>query len=197
MSAQIILGIDPGAHGAIAVLDEGGDLLDVVDMPSTPEGNGRSATNATLLAGLLAQTHAPIAFCESVSARFGVRRWPRSWRHRGLCRRAFLSAGEGMVGRAPDTQRKWQRKWQKQSRKWQSRSYNGGSCGPRDATSSLELVNELRHEAQQCHAAANDPQASSPDGRAILQGAQKMQAKFRRRPRQSRQSPTFKRQCAT
>ena len=49
--SRIILGIDPGAHGAIALLDEGGDLLEVLDMPSTPEANGRSATNAPLLPG--------------------------------------------------------------------------------------------------------------------------------------------------
>jgi predicted RNase H-like nuclease (RuvC/YqgF family) len=42
----LILGIDPGAHGAIAVLDEAGDLLEVVDMPSLFEANGRSARNA-------------------------------------------------------------------------------------------------------------------------------------------------------
>ena len=30
-----ILGIDPGKSGAVAVLDEGGDLLEVHDMPST------------------------------------------------------------------------------------------------------------------------------------------------------------------
>jgi hypothetical protein len=53
-----ILGIDPGAHGAVAVLDEGGELLEVLDMPSTPEANGRSATNAPLLAGILGRTHA-------------------------------------------------------------------------------------------------------------------------------------------
>jgi hypothetical protein len=40
MTAPTILGIDPGAHGAIAVRDEGGDLLKVLDMPSTPEANG-------------------------------------------------------------------------------------------------------------------------------------------------------------
>jgi len=28
-----ILGIDPGAHGAIAVLDDDGELLEVLDMP--------------------------------------------------------------------------------------------------------------------------------------------------------------------
>ena len=69
MSAQTILGIDPGAHGAIAILDAYGALLDVVDMPTTPEANGRTATNAPLLGGILARTHARIAFCEFVSAR--------------------------------------------------------------------------------------------------------------------------------
>jgi hypothetical protein len=61
MSAQTILGIDLGAYGAIAVLDEGGDLLEVLDMPSTQESNGRIATNAPLLAGVLACAHARIA----------------------------------------------------------------------------------------------------------------------------------------
>jgi crossover junction endodeoxyribonuclease RuvC len=69
MTAQTIIGIDPGAHGAIAVMNEGGDLLEVLDMPSTPEANGRSATNAPLLAGIFARTHARIAFCEFVGAR--------------------------------------------------------------------------------------------------------------------------------
>jgi crossover junction endodeoxyribonuclease RuvC len=69
MSASLVLGIDPGAHGAIALLDETGELLDVLDMPSTPEANGRSATNAPLLAGILARAHARIAFCEFVGAR--------------------------------------------------------------------------------------------------------------------------------
>ena len=53
MDRTLILGIDPGAHGAIAVLDEVGGLLQVVDMPSTTEGNGRTATNAPLLASIL------------------------------------------------------------------------------------------------------------------------------------------------
>jgi hypothetical protein len=66
MTSQTILGIDPGAHGAIAMLDEAGDLIEVLDMPSTPEANGRSATNAPLLAGMLARAHARIAFCEFV-----------------------------------------------------------------------------------------------------------------------------------
>jgi hypothetical protein len=44
----VVVGIDPGAHGAIAVLTEAGQLLGVFDMPSTPEANGRAATNANL-----------------------------------------------------------------------------------------------------------------------------------------------------
>jgi predicted RNase H-like nuclease (RuvC/YqgF family) len=35
-----ILGIDPGKSGAVAVLDEGGELLKVHDTPSTLEPNG-------------------------------------------------------------------------------------------------------------------------------------------------------------
>jgi crossover junction endodeoxyribonuclease RuvC len=65
----IVFGIDPGAHGAIAVISAAGQLLDVIDMPSTPEANGRTATNAPLLAGILARWHARVAFCEFVGAR--------------------------------------------------------------------------------------------------------------------------------
>ena len=69
MTEETILGIDPGAHGAIAVLSERGDLLEVIDMPTTLESNGRAATNAPLLGGVLARVHARVAFCEFVSAR--------------------------------------------------------------------------------------------------------------------------------
>ena len=64
-----VLGIDPGAHGAIAILDEAGHLIDVIDMPSTIEANGRTATNAPLLASIIAGAHARIAFVEFVAAR--------------------------------------------------------------------------------------------------------------------------------
>jgi crossover junction endodeoxyribonuclease RuvC len=69
VTAASILGIDPGARGAVAILDEGGDLLEVVDMPSAPEANGRTATNAPLLEVLLSRAHARVAFCEFVGAR--------------------------------------------------------------------------------------------------------------------------------
>jgi hypothetical protein len=45
-----ILGVDPGTQGAIAALDDTGALLWIEDMPSTTEANGRTATNAPLLA---------------------------------------------------------------------------------------------------------------------------------------------------
>jgi len=38
-------------------------------MPVTREANGRSATNAPLLAPIVARSHARIAFCEFVGAR--------------------------------------------------------------------------------------------------------------------------------
>jgi crossover junction endodeoxyribonuclease RuvC len=66
---MIVIGVDPGAHGALAVLSAAGDLLEVLDMPHTPEANGRTATNAPLLAAILARTKARVAFCEFVSAR--------------------------------------------------------------------------------------------------------------------------------
>ena len=42
MTAQTIFGIDPGACGTIAVLNESGDLLDALGTPPTPEANGRT-----------------------------------------------------------------------------------------------------------------------------------------------------------
>ena len=65
----LVIGIDPGAGGAIALLDEAGQLLSVEDMPALPEANGRIATNAPILARILSRAHARIAFCEFVGAR--------------------------------------------------------------------------------------------------------------------------------
>jgi crossover junction endodeoxyribonuclease RuvC len=65
----VFLGIDPGSGGAISVFDESGALIEIHDMPSTPEANGRTATNAPLLAAILAKTHATRAFVELTGAR--------------------------------------------------------------------------------------------------------------------------------
>jgi crossover junction endodeoxyribonuclease RuvC len=68
MSAPVI-GIDPGSKGAVVILNEAGELGEIFDMPTTPEANGRTATNAPLLAGILARSHARIIYCEFVGAR--------------------------------------------------------------------------------------------------------------------------------
>jgi crossover junction endodeoxyribonuclease RuvC len=64
-----IIGIDPGGHGAIGTFDEARQLRGIVDMPATPEANGRIATNAPLLASIIASSHARMVFCELVGAR--------------------------------------------------------------------------------------------------------------------------------
>ena len=69
MPDHIILGIDPGARGAIAVLDGDGNLVEIHDMPAVEENSGRPATNAPLLAAILAKTHASRAYVEFVGAR--------------------------------------------------------------------------------------------------------------------------------
>jgi hypothetical protein len=67
---SVILGIDPGGHGAIAAIDDrDGSLLEILDMPATLEANGRTATNPGLLAGIVARLHPRIAFVEFVAAR--------------------------------------------------------------------------------------------------------------------------------
>jgi hypothetical protein len=49
--SEHFIGIDPGVHGAIAVLNAGGDLLQVCDMPALGDGPaGRRNVNAPLLA---------------------------------------------------------------------------------------------------------------------------------------------------
>lgn len=69
MATNIVLGIDPGAHGAIAVLSRNGELLRVEDMPKTLQANGREATSPALLAGVIAASHAEHIYCEFVGAR--------------------------------------------------------------------------------------------------------------------------------
>lgn len=69
--AATVLGIDPGAKGAIATLSSAGELLGVVDMPATPErnGSGRYITDAALLSEVIAESHAGLIFCEFVASR--------------------------------------------------------------------------------------------------------------------------------
>jgi crossover junction endodeoxyribonuclease RuvC len=69
MSGEVLLGIDPGTHGAVVGLNESGQILWIEDTPSTTEVNGRTATNAPLLTSILARSRARIAYCEFVGAR--------------------------------------------------------------------------------------------------------------------------------
>jgi crossover junction endodeoxyribonuclease RuvC len=68
----MIIGIDIGVTGAIALLDETGALVSVTDMPTMQNGPaGRRAVNAPLLAAIIFKSHADHAFVEGVGARPG------------------------------------------------------------------------------------------------------------------------------
>jgi len=72
MSENLILGVDIGSRGAVAILTPAAELLDVVDMPCLSDGPaGRRAVNPALLAEILAKSHASKAFVELVGARPG------------------------------------------------------------------------------------------------------------------------------
>ena len=68
-SSTNFVAIDPGGNGAIVTFDKDAQIRAIDDMPTTVEANGRTATNAPLLAGILAKTHARVAFVEFVAAR--------------------------------------------------------------------------------------------------------------------------------
>jgi crossover junction endodeoxyribonuclease RuvC len=68
----MILGIDIGVQGAVAILDRTGALLEVHDLPVLKDGPaGRRAINAPLLAAIIFKSHADHAFVEGVGARPG------------------------------------------------------------------------------------------------------------------------------
>jgi crossover junction endodeoxyribonuclease RuvC len=66
----MILGVDIGTRGALALLNPQGDLLEVADMPVLRDGpKGRPAVNGLLLAEIVFRWHAKQAFIEHVGAR--------------------------------------------------------------------------------------------------------------------------------
>lgn len=68
----LVLGIDVGVTGAVALLDADGNLINVEDMPVLCDGPAsRRAINAPLFASLVFKSHADQAFVEHVSARPG------------------------------------------------------------------------------------------------------------------------------
>ncbi|MCC3246764.1 hypothetical protein LG047_15805 [Methylocystis sp. WRRC1] len=65
-----IIGIDPGLNGAIAILTETGELIEIHDMPTLHDGaKGRRAVNPALFARIIYSAHADRAFCELVGPR--------------------------------------------------------------------------------------------------------------------------------
>jgi crossover junction endodeoxyribonuclease RuvC len=71
---MVILGIDPGLSGAIAVLDLSNKLLAVHDMPTTTIRSGKSdkrQLSEAMLSSLVKQTNAQHSYLEFVSARPG------------------------------------------------------------------------------------------------------------------------------
>lgn len=69
---MIILGIDIGVQGAIAIMGGSGSLLEVHAMPCLHDGPaGRRSVNAPLLSSIIFNSHADHAFVEHVSAQPG------------------------------------------------------------------------------------------------------------------------------
>ena len=67
-----ILGVDIGASGALALIDEAGELIEVADMPILRDGpSKRPAVNGPLLAEIIGRWRANRAFVEFVGARPG------------------------------------------------------------------------------------------------------------------------------
>ncbi len=69
---NVVLGVDIGAAGAVALLTGNGALIDAFDMPVLRDGPAnRRAVNGPLLADLVVRSHATHAFVEMVGARPG------------------------------------------------------------------------------------------------------------------------------
>ncbi|WOJ89859.1 hypothetical protein RZS28_00650 [Methylocapsa polymorpha] len=67
---KLVLGIDPGLDGAVAILTDAGELLEIHDMPTLEDGaKGRRAVNPALFASIVYGSQATIAFCELVGPR--------------------------------------------------------------------------------------------------------------------------------
>jgi crossover junction endodeoxyribonuclease RuvC len=72
MSLDVIIGIDIGIAGGVAVLSPSGELTEVHAMPCLADGPaGRRTVNGPLLASIVFASHATRAFVEHVSARAG------------------------------------------------------------------------------------------------------------------------------
>ncbi len=69
-----VIAVDIGAHGAAALLDEAGELLDVVDLPTLPSGPAcRPEISPHLLAGIVRRWRPARAWVEWIGPRQGDR----------------------------------------------------------------------------------------------------------------------------
>jgi hypothetical protein len=65
-----VIGVDIGNRGAIALIDESGELVDISDMPWLADGpKGRPTVHAPLLAAIVAKSGAARAYVEWVGPR--------------------------------------------------------------------------------------------------------------------------------
>jgi len=72
LMSALVLGLDPGLGGALALLTSDGVLIDVVDMPVLADGAaGRRTLNGALLAAQVCAWGPTRAFCELVGPRPG------------------------------------------------------------------------------------------------------------------------------
>jgi crossover junction endodeoxyribonuclease RuvC len=67
MATVILLGIDPGANGAIAVFQDG-KLIDVLDMPVVQDGKGKRRTDAAAVGAVIREVRPQLAVVERVGA---------------------------------------------------------------------------------------------------------------------------------
>jgi crossover junction endodeoxyribonuclease RuvC len=67
MATVILLGIDPGANGAIAVFQDG-KLIDVLDMPVVRDGKGKRRTDAAAVGAVIREVRPQLAVVERVGA---------------------------------------------------------------------------------------------------------------------------------
>jgi crossover junction endodeoxyribonuclease RuvC len=92
----VVLGIDIGAHGAIALLDYRGQLIDVVDMPGMETGpRGRVEVNPVLLVSTIKRLDPACAYIETVASRPGSKASAMFafGRSRGLCEGVLAALG--------------------------------------------------------------------------------------------------------
>lgn len=105
---DIVISIDIGTKGGLATFKRPNILLNVFDMPVTQDAKGRNFVSGPLLADLIYQTHASIAFVEFVSSRptdghVGAFGFGRS---RGIVEGVLAAAGIPLVWITPPT---WKR----------------------------------------------------------------------------------------